>query len=62
MTTENFIESPYLTAKQAAAYLGIAYSTFRKKACQIPTMAQTGRYRREDLDKWAASHRPRRVR
>lgn len=56
------IESPYLTAKEAAAYLGIAYSTFRKRATQIKRMPQTGRYRREDLDLWASSHRPKRVR
>lgn len=46
--------SPYLTAKEAAAYLRIAYSTFRKKAKRIKRQPGTGRYRVEDLEAFAA--------
>lgn len=56
------IESPYLTAAEAAAYLRIAYSTFRKVATRIRRMPATGRYRREDLDAFAETARPRRKR
>lgn len=56
------VASPYLTARDAAAYLGIAYSTFRKRACRIRCQPQTGRYRRDDLDAFAASQRPTRKR
>jgi hypothetical protein len=56
------VASPYLTARQAAAYLGIAYGTFRNKATRIRKMPQTGRYRREDLDAFAEATRPKRKR
>lgn len=45
--------SDYLTAKQAAAYLGIPYSTFRKKATGIPQCRRTRRYHKAALDRWA---------
>lgn len=54
--------TPYFTAKEAAAYLRISYSTFRKKATKIRRQPGTGRYRREDLDEFAASLRPKRKR
>jgi hypothetical protein len=60
--TKTSILSPYLTAKEAAAYLRISYSTFRKKATKIKRQPGTGRYRREDLDMFAASLRPRKTR
>jgi hypothetical protein len=56
------VESPYLTAKQAAAYLKIAYSTFRDRARLIKRAPQTKRYRREDLDEYANKVKCRRVR
>lgn len=56
------VESPYKTPREAAVYLGIPYSTFRKKAKYIRRVPQTGRYRREDLDEWAEATRPRRKR
>ena len=46
------IESPYLTPKEAASYLNIAYGTFRNWAKDIRRQ-RTGRYRREDLDAFA---------
>ncbi len=52
MTTD----SPYLTAKEAAVYLHISYSTFRKLAVHIPR-TRTRRYTRDQLDKWATSRR-----
>lgn len=52
----------HLNARQAAEYLGIPYSTFRKKAVRIRRSQTTGRYRREDLDEFAASARPKRKR
>jgi hypothetical protein len=52
----------YLTAKEAATYLAISYSTFRKRATRITRMPGTGTYRREDLDTYAASQRPKRKR
>jgi hypothetical protein len=54
--------SPHLTAKEAAAYLRISYSTFRKKATKIRRQPGTGRYRIEDLDEFASSLRPKRKR
>ncbi len=46
----------YLTAREAAGYLGIPYSTFRKVApAGIKKQPGTGRYRPEDLDAFAAS-------
>ena len=54
--------TPHLTAKEAAAYLRISYSTFRKKATKIRRQPGTGRYRIEDLDEFAASLRPKRKR
>jgi hypothetical protein len=54
--------SPYFTAKEAAAYLRISYSTFRKKATRIRRQPGTGRYHRSDLDEFAASLRPKRKR
>ena len=56
------IASPYLTAKEAAAYLRLAYSTFRKRAKYIARQPQTGRYHVADLDDYAKSIRPRRKR
>lgn len=56
------VESPYLTPVEAAAYLKIAYSTFRKIATKIRRSPQTGNYRREDLDEYANSYRPKRKR
>jgi excisionase family DNA binding protein len=47
------VNTPYLTARQAAEYLNISYSTFRKKARYIRKMPGTSRYRREDLDAFA---------
>lgn len=55
-------DTPYMTSKEAAAYLRLAYSTFRKRATKIKRMPGTGRYRREDLDAYAESARPRRKR
>ena len=52
----------HLTAREAAAYLSISYSTFRKKARSIKRQPSTGKYRREDLDEYAASLRPRKKR
>lgn len=46
-------DSPYLTPKKAARYLGISDSTFRKAARWIKCQPGTGRYRREDLDAYA---------
>jgi hypothetical protein len=54
--------TPHLTAKEAAAYLRISYSTFRKKATRIRRQPGTGRYRIEDLNEFAASQRPKRKR
>jgi len=54
--------TPHLTAKEAAAYLRISYSTFRKKATKIRRQPGTRSYRREDLDEFATSLRPRRKR
>jgi hypothetical protein len=54
--------SPHLTTKEAAAYLRISYSTFRKKATKIRRQPGTGRYRVEDLDEFAASLRSRKKR
>jgi DNA-binding CsgD family transcriptional regulator len=51
--------TPHLTAREAADYLRISYSTFRKKATRIRRQPGTGRYRIEDLDEFAASLRPR---
>ena len=56
------IHSPYLTARQAAVYLGISYSTFRKKAVRIRQQPGIRRYRREDLDEFASSLRSKRKR
>jgi len=50
------IDSPYLTGRQAAAYLNIAYGTFRNYATRI-RRTRFGRYRREDLDKFAMQKR-----
>lgn len=52
---EPAVISPYLTAKEAAVYLKISYSTFRKKARLIRKQPGTGRYRREDLDRFASA-------
>ena len=49
-------DSPYLTAKQAAAYLNVSYGTFRHRAKNIKR-TRTGHYRREDLDHFAAHRR-----
>jgi len=54
--------SPHLTPQQAAAYLGRSLSWFRKRATQIERQPGTGRFRVEDLDKWAAKQKPRRKR
>jgi hypothetical protein len=54
--------TPHLTAKEAAEYLRISYSTFRKKATKIRRQPGTGRYRIEDLDEFAASLSPRKKR
>ncbi|VTR94097.1 unnamed protein product [Gemmata massiliana] len=56
------VVSPHLTAEEAASYLGVAYSTFRKKATRIKKQPSTGRYRIEDLDEFAASLKPRKKR
>jgi len=48
--------SPYLTAAEAARYLNVPDSTFRKAARWIPITA-TCRYRREDLDAFAKGKR-----
>jgi hypothetical protein len=52
----------YLTAKEAAVFLNIPYSTFRKKAVKIRRQPGTGRYLREDLAQFAASLRSNRKR
>jgi hypothetical protein len=54
--------SPYLTAREAAAYLGIAYSTFRARARHVRRVAQTRRYTSEALDEYAHKSKARRVR
>jgi len=54
--------TPHLSAKEAADYLRISYSTFRKKATKIHRQPGTGRYRIEDLDEFAASMKPRKKR
>ncbi|MBP3954932.1 hypothetical protein J8F10_06510 [Gemmata sp. G18] len=56
------IASPHLTAEESAGYLGISYSTFRKKAKLVRRQPGTGRYRVEDLDEFAASLKPRKKR
>jgi hypothetical protein len=56
------VASPYLTAQEAATYLNISYSSFRKRATRIRRMPMTGRYRRDDLDAYAESLRPKRKR
>lgn len=56
------VPSPYLTARQAADYLNIPYSSFRKKATRIRRMPGTGRYQVADLDAFAAAGRSRRKR
>lgn len=48
------IPSPYLTAKEAAAYLNVAYGTFRHIATRI-RRCRHGRYHRDDLDAYARS-------
>lgn len=54
--------SPYLSAREAASYLRIAYSTFRKRATRIKRTPQTLKYTREDLDEYARSLKPRKNR
>lgn len=54
-------ESPYYTAREAAAYLRIAYGTFRNWATQIKRN-NLGRYHRADLDRFANTRkRPKRA-
>ncbi|OWK46591.1 helix-turn-helix domain-containing protein [Fimbriiglobus ruber] len=50
------VDSPYLTAREAATYLNVSYGTFRNWAVQIKRQ-KTGRYRKEDLDHFAKSRR-----
>jgi hypothetical protein len=57
-TASPAIASPYLTAREAAAYLRVSYSTFRKRAIFIKRCPQNNKYRREDLDAFAMSNRP----
>ncbi len=57
---QKFPDSPYLTAREAAEYLGISYDHFRHKAHLIRQQPGTRRYRREDLDEFAAAQKPRR--
>jgi hypothetical protein len=54
--------SPYLTARQAAAYLNVSYGTFRNWATQIKR-TKTGRYRKDDLDHFAQNRKktPKRI-
>jgi len=52
------MESPYLTAREAAAYLKVSYSTFRKRARRINRMPGTKRYRPADLDAFALTGKP----
>lgn len=54
--------SPFLTAREAAKYLRISESTFRKKARLIRQQPGTRRYRKEDLDEFAAGMRSRKRR
>lgn len=56
------VDSPYLTPTEAARYLRLAYSTFRKRATRIKRCPQTGKYLRTDLDSFAESFRPKRKR
>jgi len=46
-------ESPYLTAREAAHYLGMTYGTFRNIATRITRTAH-GRYTRTALDSFAS--------
>jgi hypothetical protein len=46
--------SPYLTSREAAEFLRISYSTFRKKAKRIKRQPGTGRYKVADLEAFAA--------
>jgi hypothetical protein len=45
-------DAKYLTAKEAAVYLGLTYGTFRHKATKI-RRTKHGRYTREALDDFA---------
>lgn len=49
-------DAKYLTAKEAAVYLGLPYSTFRKVAVQIKRNSDK-RYDREALEAWSARRR-----
>lgn len=44
----------YLTARQAAAYINVPYTTFRKIATQIKR-CRFKRFRKADLDKFMAT-------
>lgn len=60
--TERVQPPVYLTSKQAAEYLGIPYGTFRHLATRITRMPGIKRYRREDLDSFASTYKPKRKR
>lgn len=53
---KSYRDTPYLTAKEAAAYLNVSYGTFRNWATRIKR-SRTGRYRRDDLDHFATTRR-----
>lgn len=55
-------DSEYLTAKEAAVYLNLSYGAFRNRATTIPRMPQTKRYKKSDLDMWAATAKVRKKR
>ncbi|OWK46594.1 helix-turn-helix domain-containing protein [Fimbriiglobus ruber] len=50
------VDSPYLTAREAALYLNVSYGTFRNWATKIKKQ-KTGRFRKEDLDNFAKTRR-----
>ncbi len=56
------VNSPFLTAKEAADYLRLSYSSFRKVAVKVVRQPGTRKYRKEDLDKYAEEYRHRKRR
>lgn len=61
------LQSPYLTAEAAAAYLGYAVRTFREKVAVKPDFpdpryfgGSAMRWLRSDLDRWAEQQPTRR--
>jgi excisionase family DNA binding protein len=57
-TVEHRSQSEVMTAWRAAAYLGVSRTFFRREIQpEVPyvPMGRTRRYRRADLDEWAAA-------